>query len=362
MPARKRSNVPSMAPAASSVDTSRWENLLSAGSRKHEDAAPVTAVRLGHRISIAAPHAAGTSSLATRNGSTPALSSNSLTPASDRLPTKKSKQGSSSRGGAPLKKNAWPTNNWQTLLGGGNAAVTATAAAGAAATTAPAGAAAGAPTATNNGRLEPNAKKRKKKNKEKNKGKNRLPEFENGTAIRGEAAPSPPDFFAASPRPNPGAASSNPASNPRTGDLLSVSNGGGKAGKKRKRKGANSAADSTAPAPPNVRTGGHFHKQKSPSAEVPSGNKWPRSNVLNLAFQATKDKAGGADQEGTKKRRGKEGGGGGKGSNKGSQQALTAAEEAQYLGLDCEMVGVGPAGRRSALARCCIVGWNGNVM
>eukprot|EP00904_Undaria_pinnatifida_P009177 jgi/Undpi1/538/HiC_scaffold_10.g04002.m1 len=26
------------------------------------------------------------------------------------------------------------------------------------------------------------------------------------------------------------------------------------------------------------------------------------------------------------------------------------------------MVGVGPAGRRSALARCCIVGWNGNVI
>ncbi|CAM9672889.1 unnamed protein product, partial [Laminaria digitata] len=49
-------------------------------------------------------------------------------------------------------------------------------------------------------------------------------------------------------------------------------------------------------------------------------------------------------------------------AKKGSQQVLTAAEEAQYVGLDCEMVGVGPAGCRSALARCCMVDWSGNVI
>lgn len=314
----------------------------------------MTAVRLGHRISVAAPHAAVTPSLATRDRSSPTVPANLLAPGTDRLPTKKSKQGSSSRGGAPVENNAWPTNNWQTLLGGGNAAATATAAA----TTVAAGAAAGANSAVNNGGLNSNADKRKNKNKKKNKGKSKkLTEFENGTAIRGAAAPSPPD--SSQPRPNPGAA----ASNPRTGDLLSVSNGSGKAGKKRTRKGANSAVDSTAPAPPNARTGGgHFQKQRPSSAEVASANNRPRSNVLNLAFQASRDGAERGGQEGAKKGRGKGGGGGGKGSKKGSQQALTAAEEAQYVGLDCEMVGVGPAGCRSALARCCMVDWNGNVM
>jgi len=34
----------------------------------------------------------------------------------------------------------------------------------------------------------------------------------------------------------------------------------------------------------------------------------------------------------------------------------------KYLALDCEMVGVGDNGVRSALARCCIVNWHGNII
>ncbi|CAN0424916.1 unnamed protein product, partial [Hapterophycus canaliculatus] len=41
---------------------------------------------------------------------------------------------------------------------------------------------------------------------------------------------------------------------------------------------------------------------------------------------------------------------------------LTTAEKALYVALDCEMVGVGPGGCRSALARCCLVDWDGNIM
>ena len=45
------------------------------------------------------------------------------------------------------------------------------------------------------------------------------------------------------------------------------------------------------------------------------------------------------------------------------QQSGVAREEAaRYLGLDCEMVGVGPGGRKSVLARATIVDWDGNVV
>lgn len=38
---------------------------------------------------------------------------------------------------------------------------------------------------------------------------------------------------------------------------------------------------------------------------------------------------------------------------------MTAEEKAQYLALDCEMVGVGYSGHKSALARVCIIAWTG---
>lgn len=41
---------------------------------------------------------------------------------------------------------------------------------------------------------------------------------------------------------------------------------------------------------------------------------------------------------------------------------MTEQECSQYIALDCEMVGVGPEGLLSALARVCIVDWNHNVL
>lgn len=41
---------------------------------------------------------------------------------------------------------------------------------------------------------------------------------------------------------------------------------------------------------------------------------------------------------------------------------LSEAEQAQFLAMDCEMVGVGPDGLRSALARVVLMDWNGQVV
>jgi RNA exonuclease 4 len=56
----------------------------------------------------------------------------------------------------------------------------------------------------------------------------------------------------------------------------------------------------------------------------------------------------------------------GRGRNKAKQVAavetLTLEEQAQYVALDCEMVGVGLYGQASAVARVTLVGWNGEVI
>lgn len=44
------------------------------------------------------------------------------------------------------------------------------------------------------------------------------------------------------------------------------------------------------------------------------------------------------------------------------QPELSAEEKARYVALDCEMVGVGAYGTKSALARVCIVDWDGNTL
>ena len=41
---------------------------------------------------------------------------------------------------------------------------------------------------------------------------------------------------------------------------------------------------------------------------------------------------------------------------------LSAKLKANYVGLDCEMVGIGPDGTQSALARCCLVDYDGEVI
>jgi RNA exonuclease 4 len=41
---------------------------------------------------------------------------------------------------------------------------------------------------------------------------------------------------------------------------------------------------------------------------------------------------------------------------------LTAEEKSRYIAMDCEMVGVGYGGHRSALARVCLINWNGKKL
>lgn len=92
--------------------------------------------------------------------------------------------------------------------------------------------------------------------------------------------------------------------------------------------------------------------------------KRPKPNNLNLAYQAQVQEAAELEKKehtGRGRANGLAGGAGGR-AGKGREQVLTRAEQAQYVGLDCEMVGVGPGGCRSALARCCMVDWEGNIM
>ena len=46
-------------------------------------------------------------------------------------------------------------------------------------------------------------------------------------------------------------------------------------------------------------------------------------------------------------------------SSKASSQLV---DKAQYLGLDCEMVGIGRSGAKSVLARCCMVDYDGRIV
>lgn len=89
--------------------------------------------------------------------------------------------------------------------------------------------------------------------------------------------------------------------------------------------------------------------------------KRPKPNSLNAAFQAQKAAADLEKQKATGKGEGGPVGVGKLAKGRGLEQVSTA-EKALYVGLDCEMVGVGPGGCRSALARCCMVDWEGNVM
>jgi RNA exonuclease 4 len=44
------------------------------------------------------------------------------------------------------------------------------------------------------------------------------------------------------------------------------------------------------------------------------------------------------------------------------EEPLSLEEQAQYIALDCEMVGVGNKGRKSIVARVTLVGWNGETV
>jgi RNA exonuclease 4 len=64
-------------------------------------------------------------------------------------------------------------------------------------------------------------------------------------------------------------------------------------------------------------------------------------------------------RSGKKKRRGKKPS---KKRNKMEVEIVSEQETVKYLALDCEMVGVGKYGERSALARVSIVNWEGDVV
>lgn len=49
-------------------------------------------------------------------------------------------------------------------------------------------------------------------------------------------------------------------------------------------------------------------------------------------------------------------------ANKASLNSLSDEQKSQYVALDCEMVGVGPGGKRSALARVSLVNFDGDVL
>lgn len=49
-------------------------------------------------------------------------------------------------------------------------------------------------------------------------------------------------------------------------------------------------------------------------------------------------------------------------NNKGNPSAINQTEIGKYLAIDCEMVGVGPAGSQSVLARVSIVNYYGNLI
>ncbi|CAM9728456.1 unnamed protein product [Ectocarpus fasciculatus] len=293
----------STAKVASSADTTLWEQLLSR--------------RGGTQPTATTTGAAGAAS------SRPAVPETAVkaAPRSDKLPKKKRKAVASAdtKGVGNLHKS-----NWATLAAGG-----------------------GATASVSNG--HPTTDKSKKKRAKQQQGSKR-PRAEMGSSNSNSmATTTTPNFFSVSRNTTVSGASS----------TAGVS---GKAGKKRKRTagagGIGSPAESTNGSAPNHVTGG---KQGGrPGAN--NSTKWPRSNVLNLAFQAQKEEAAAAAATVAAGGAKHNGGGKGRGKRGGSEQALTAAEKAQYVSLDCEMVGVGPGGCRSALARCCLVDWDGNTI
>eukprot|EP00752_Nemacystus_decipiens_P001310 g1300.t1 len=285
------------------TDTARWEQLLTGGGGGGAAPSATTTAAVQARPAVGKPAGA-------------------VVPQSDKLPTKTKTVGYS---------YASVTNNWQHLLTGGLAVATAGARAA----------------ATSNGHLSDKAKKKKAKKGSKG---NKRPRSEMGQTGGISSAPATtPDIFSAKRASNglrPPAATKGP--------------GGTAGGMKRKRAGAPAAA---ADASANGSHPGAHNKQQSQRQHSGDANKKkrPRSNVLNLAFQAQQREAAAAAANGAGGNLAKHGGRD-KGRGGRSEQALTAAEKAQYVALDCEMVGVGPGGCRSALARCCLVDWEGNVI
>ena len=48
--------------------------------------------------------------------------------------------------------------------------------------------------------------------------------------------------------------------------------------------------------------------------------------------------------------------------NLSSKRQTQLLKSSEYVGLDCEMVGLGPSGKQSALARACLVDFVGEII
>lgn len=306
------------------ADTSRWESLLSGGGITKINSVKAN-VGVGNSISTGSPSAPA-------NSKPPALdrriSVSPMTAArgAKKLSKNRPEKGSHSSGAAASNNAAGPSN-WAMLLKVGDSP--------------------NATIALNNGHTShPPTGKSKKKGK-----KGKRPRSETNQ-VNGPPFTTP-DFFGAQrsatancPGPHSNGTISGHQSNHRP--VAGSAHGAGKAGQKRKRSGAN--ADSA-----NIN-----------ASSVSGGNteiysKRPRSNSLNHAFQAQQAAAVDLQGKGGDKGR-RQANEGLRGARGRAAQPVTASEQARYVGLDCEMVGVGSGGRRSALARCCIVDWGGNVM
>eukprot|EP00903_Cladosiphon_okamuranus_P007214 g7002.t1 len=292
--------------SAGATDTARWEQLL-AGGRGAAAAAPATITAAMNARPAGRNKPAGT-----------------VAPRSDEPPTKPKALGNT---------YASVTNNWEHLLTKGAAATGA-------------GAAAATAAAASKGSKRPRSK------------------IGQAGGTTSATAITTPNFFSVKWAGNgvkPQTATATPAAG---------QGGNSKAGGTKRKRATNSVADGGANAngfPPGIHSKQQKQHQHQHQHAGVANKKRPRSNVLNLAFQAQKEEAAAAAANGAggnaAKHVGRDKGRGSKaGGRGGSEQALTAAEKAQYVALDCEMVGVGPGGCRSALARCCLVDWEGNTI
>lgn len=341
MKAKKEKKNATMRPDRSSqpsgkTDTSRWESLLAGGKSNGAAAAPVK-LTLGRRASVStllpSEQAAGplaTAGTQVSNGHSAARPEN----------TKKLKIGKG-RGVSATAVGYGGPSNWEKLL---NVPVSPATTTNVNAAGLPAAAAAAT---THASTTKPNKGKNKKKRSRPGASR------ENGAV--------PLDFFAGTQAARSAAAAA------------ARSQGADSAGQKNGvvRKASGSGGSAAAPGAQDNEGSDHGGKKRKRGRTNLNGGrgedsggdggahrkKWPKPNSLNLAFQAKK-----AAELENQKEKGSTAGGVGRGRGKGKAQVLTSAEQAQYVGLDCEMVGVGPGGCRSALARCCMIDWEGNVM
>ena len=137
---------------------------------------------------------------------------------------------------------------------------------------------------------------------------------------------------------------------------------------KKKAAAAATAIDAAEVAPLSTASKRQF---KDPNENSGGGSKRPRPSAprmsINEALQLQKEQEetgtgkGACRGDGAKKV--KSGGSSGGASTNGAALAQpSVAERARYVGLDCEMVGVGGDGKTSVLARACLVDWDGAIV